>query len=358
MVDFELELETEYPWRVGCENSLSLTMNLTFSPDLSPHSYRQITRMEDRDVVYNIQFSSGAEETRVPFNTENFRRALGAFPFLSGHAIQCEDYVDVQVLAKDCQDHWIASVVEELCAWRKLILRARVNSYRLWISASTLKNLSPSQLYQTSITNVVLRAAPEIFSGCVQHQFDGNYPWKEDFHLLNNSPTPAFTDPTPYFRFQIICEPRSKDAEKQIDFVYFRRLLLSVFAFVLKSSYGLHARIEFNFKITFHICSDCSPLITSVVAHILNILADYHPFLQNNYSLRNKCWWFCLSVDRIESSSHFLKNLVERHFLNFFVRYSAISEELILEIPFPQTMEFINPLLKNVRCSTGGTPRS
>ena len=192
--------------------------------------------------------------------------------------------MEVKVTAKGCPSHWIASIAVELCAWRKLRLKARVKRYIFCVSASTLENLSPSQLYQTSITNVVLRTALEIFTGCVQHQFDWNYPWKEDFHLLNNSPTPASTDPTPCFRFEIICEHMSKDSEKQIDFVYFRRLLLSVFFIFLNSTSVMVGKLAFEFFITFHICTNCSPLITSVVCYILNILANCHSFFPTDSS--------------------------------------------------------------------------
>ena len=359
MVDFELELETEYPWRVGCENSLSLTMNLTFSPDLSPHSYRQITRMEDRDVVYNIQFSSGAEETRVPFNTENFRRALGAFPSLSGQAIQYINHVYVRVTALNCQVQWVASIVKELCAWQKLVLRDTVEKYILRVSASTLENLSPSQLYQTSIANVVQRVAQENFCRYTYLRFEREHPGSESLSLQYNSTLNTIS--TVYFRFNLICEHWSKHSELHMDFPCFRRFVFSAFAIALMSSSGMHAILKFNFRIVFHICNDCSPLITSVVAYILNILADCHSFLPCNYNPYHKCWMFNLFPDRTESSSYSLQNLVERHFLNFFVRDRLLWGELILQIPFPQTMESIKSFTENeliVGFTASGTPRS
>ena len=358
MVDFELELETEYPWAVTRDKSPCLTVNLTFSPDLSTHDYGQINLIEFRYIVFNIKFSSGAEESRVPFNTENFRRALGEFPSLTGYAIQYENHVDVKVAVMNCRDHWVASIVEQLCAWQKLVLRARVDRYIFWVSESTLENLSPSQLYQTSIANVVQRVAPESFCRYTYHEFEGAHPWNESLRVQYNSNLTENTDSMYYFRFEILCEHCSKNSEMQMDFPCFRRLVLSVFAIVLKSSSGMLARLKFNFHIMFQICSDCSPLITSVVEYILNILADCHSFLPTNYSPHHKCWVFYLSADRKESSSYSLENLVEKHFLEFYVRDDVIWKELILKIPFPQTMESINPFPNHIRFTTGGTPRS
>ena len=261
--------------------------------------------------------------------------------------------MEVKVTAKGCPSHWIASIAVELCAWRKLRLKARVKRYIFCVSTSTLENLLPSQLYQTSITNVVMRTAPEIFNGCVQHQFDGNYPWREDFHLLDNSPTPAFTDPTPYFRFQIICEHRSRDSEKQIDFVYFRPLLLSVFLIFLNSTSVMVGRLGFEFFITFHICTNCSPLITSVVRYIINTLANCQSFFPADSS-HQKCSKFRLSWDRSESRPDSLENLIERHSLNVYVVDNR--KDFTLLFPFPQTTVLENmPKSFYLSSSAGGT---
>eukprot|EP00117_Sycon_ciliatum_P013694 scpid108655/ scgid14258/ len=126
MVDFELELEAEYKRPIRREKLPCLTVNLIFSHDLSRHDYGQINLTKFRYIVFNIQFPSGAEETRVPFNTENFSRGLGAFPSLSGFAKQDENEADVSVTVRYYQGHWTASIVEEVCAWQKPVLRARV----------------------------------------------------------------------------------------------------------------------------------------------------------------------------------------------------------------------------------------
>eukprot|EP00117_Sycon_ciliatum_P010003 scpid89997/ scgid12069/ len=126
-------------------------VNLKFSHDLRTYDYDTINLPHFRTIAFKIQFSSGAAEPRVPFNTENFRRALGELQSLSGHAIQYKNSfcVDVKVAAMNCQVHWVASIVEEVCAWQKLVLPVRVDRYILRVSASTLENLSPNQVYQT-----------------------------------------------------------------------------------------------------------------------------------------------------------------------------------------------------------------
>ena len=215
------------------------------------------------------------------------------------------------------------------------------------------------QLYQTSIANIVQRVAPEIFCWPTYQEFEGAHPWSESLRQEYYSNPTENTDSTHDVCYVIICEHWSKNSEMQMDFPCFRRLVLSVFAIVLKSSSLKHAILS-NFPIMFHICDDCSPLITSVVAYILNILADYHSFLPTNYNQDHNFWEFYLSVDRKDSSSYSIQNLVERHFLNFYVRDDTFWNELILMIPFPQTMQF-NPSTENVleeRFTTGGKPRS
>ena len=360
MVDFELELRAHYKRPMRREKLPCLTVNLIFSHDLSRHDYGPINLTKFRYIVFNIQFPSGAEETRVPFNTENFRRALGELQSLSGHAIQYKnsDCVDVKVAAMNCQVHWVASIVEELCAWRKLVLRAPVDRYILWVSASTLENLSPNQVYQTSIANVVQRVAPEIFWRYTYLKFEGAHPWNKSLRQGYISNLSNNANSKHNVTFEIICEHWSKSSEMQMDFPCFRRLLLSVFAIVLKSTYGLHARIAFNFEIIFHICSDCSSLITSVVAHILNILADCHSFLPTNYRPYEKCWTVYLTVERKDYYSVYSwGNLIERHFLNFYVGYTSVTG-IDLKIPFPQTTESIDHFPEHVPYTTGGTPRS
>eukprot|EP00117_Sycon_ciliatum_P023583 scpid108233/ scgid1395/ len=101
-------------------------VNLKFSHDLSTYEYDEINPVEFRFIELDIQVSWEAAETRVPFNTENFSRGLGAFPSLSGFAKQDENEADVSVTVRYYQGHWTASIVEEVCAWQKPVLRARV----------------------------------------------------------------------------------------------------------------------------------------------------------------------------------------------------------------------------------------
>ena len=246
---------------------------------------------EKLELLIEVTFKCRAFQTDVPFN-ETFKCVLRALKLDHGPRRR----LNVTLKMKNCPAECMPTVTMESLNWMKTFRRNDDSfeygcmSYNLKAPKRSIENLTPTQLYQTSMWSCQQRANSEIdlHSTFINWRLEGSHLTTETWFYGSGDNT--------------IIASFGHHKTGFLDLSLLERDLCRVFFLGIASYVDLAQSLPEltswdSLQINIDICDICIPVVASVLKYLLNTLSYFHVFLPIDCSLNSPSMYTPFSQD-------------------------------------------------------------